>query len=367
MIAVIVINYRQTAVTLACLQSLDAHAETDFHLFLVDNAADDRSHAALTGWIASRAADPSEITFLSNADNLGFAGGCNQALDIILADERFNAVALLNNDTLIEPGWLLNLSAPLDPSRRIGMVAGRMMDLAHPERIDSLGIVFYRSGIASNRKDMRTPLLGPCGGAALYSADLLRAVRAIDGAVFDPAFFCYAEDTDLALRARALGYTCAFADDAVLRHHGSLSSGGGFNEFVAYQGLRNSLFALLKSLPAGFLWRNLGWILLMQCAVTVKYLIKGKPGLVWRIYRDLIRGLPRVLRQRRRIQAAMIAPRDDWQRWTCLRFYDRAYVRHGLRTLHRRDILAAHPVSGEADQRSDAHQDWQAPSSGAGR
>lgn len=339
MIAVVVVNYRQTSVTLECLASLYAHAGLPFHLFLVDNAANSDSQAQLGRF----ALDHAQVSLIVNPDNLGFAAACNQAIDLALDDERFCAVALLNNDTLVEPDWLRHMATALDPLRRIGMVAGRMMDMAHPEMIDSLGVIFYRSGIASNRKDPQTPLLGPCGGAALYGTDLLRAVRVIDGAVFDPAFFCYAEDTDLALRARAIGYECAFADDAVLRHHGSLSSGGGFNEFVAYQGLRNSLFALLKSLPAGFLWRNVGWILLMQCAVTAKYLIKGKPGLVWRIYRDLFRGLPRVRQQRQRIQAAMTAPRDDWRRWTCPRFYDRAYVHHGLRTLHRRDIRAASP------------------------
>jgi hypothetical protein len=391
-LAVIVVNYRQTEATLACLHSLLAHAGAPFDLFIVDNAADTASRAVFTAFTDAQHALGQRVTHFSNSANLGFAAGCNQALERILAPAAstsatgnrststsaasirpastsatsnrstttsaastqadtlqpgYRAVALLNNDTLVQPGWLAALDAALAPEQGIAMVASALYRLAQPDQVDSLGVVLYRSGIASNRLDPATPLLGPCGGGALYSCELLRAVQALDttGQVFDPHFFCYAEDTDLALRARALGYRCAFAPAARLLHHGSLASGGaGLNPFIAYHGLRNSLFALIKTLPAGFLVRNLGWILLMQAAVSVKYLVKGHPGLLWRIHRDLALALPRLLRQRRHIQAgARWQGRarwraGSWRDWTCPRFYDRAYVRHSLRTLHRRAL-----------------------------
>lgn len=338
MLAVVVINYRQTAATLACLESLRAHAGASFELFLVDNAADARSRAALNALAESWRADGQGVELFVNEDNLGFTGGCNQALACILEDQRFKAVALLNNDTLVQPDWLAHLASGLDPARGVGMVASSMRDAAQPEHIDSLGIVLYRSGIAANRKDAREPLLGPCGGAALYSIELLRALCAPNGNVFDPDFFCYAEDTDLALRARALGYGCAQAEEAVVLHLGSLSSGGASNTFIAYYGLRNATLAMLKTLPASFLWRNLFWILAMQCAVTLKYLIKGHPWLVWRIYRDIARALPRVLRQRRHIQRQSVWSPLAWRAWISPHFYDHSYIRAGWRTLLRRDL-----------------------------
>ena len=337
MIAVVVINYRHATTTLECLSSLYARAGHPFHLFLVDNAADEESRVAL-GNFAGR---HDHVTLIINDDNRGFAGGCNQALAEVLRDPRFHAVALLNNDTVVETDWLARMARRLDPERRIEMVAGRMVCFDRPEAIDSLGIVLYKSGIASNRKRPVEPLLGPCAGAALYTVSLLEAAREVAGHVFDPDFFCYAEDTDLALRARALGYQCVLADDAVVRHRGSLSSGGGYNEFVAYHGLRNSLFALVKNLPAGFFWRNFGWILLMQGAVMVKYLVKGKPGLLWRIYRDFGSGLPRILGQRQRLWARLGRRWTDWRQIVSPRFYDPDYLRQGLRTLHRRDIRSA--------------------------
>jgi GT2 family glycosyltransferase len=337
MIAVIVINYRQVTMTIECLTSLYAHAGAPFHLFVIDNAADTASDAALKDFSAHHA----NITHIRNDDNLGFAGACNQALKLISADPRFDVVALLNNDTLVDPNWLAHMARRLDRDQHMAMVAGRMMDFQHPDRIDSLGIIFYKTGIASNRKDPAEPLLGPCGGAALYTMELLNSVAAVTGYMFDPDFFCYAEDTDLALRARALGFACAFADDAVVRHRGSASSGGGFNEFVAYQGLRNSLFALIKNLPTKFLVFHLGWLLTMQLAIVIKYLIKGHPRLLWRIYRDFVRGLPRTLRQRHAIQSHSSKKHNYWVEFVSQRFYDPAYIAQGIRNLHLRDIRPA--------------------------
>jgi len=337
MIAVVIINYRDTAVTLDCLASLYEHAGHPFHLVLVDNAGDDRSKEQLSAFLANRA----QTELLVNTDNRGFAGACNQAITTVIDDPNLEAVALLNNDIVVESNWLRNLLRLLNPSKKLDMVAGRMMRLGEHEQVDSLGIVFYKSGIASNRKQLDQPLLGPCGGAALYSARMLRRLRDVDGYLFDADFFCYAEDTDLALRARALGYSCAFADDAVVRHHGGHSSGGGYNELIAYYGLRNSVFALTKNLPGGFLARNFHWLLIMQLAVALKYLLKGKPRLVWRIYRDVVRGLPRTLRQRRAALQRHPFGQTAWREFCSTDFYNHAYILNATKTLLRRDILPA--------------------------
>jgi hypothetical protein len=337
MIAVVVVSYGDPMVTLECLESLYRHAGQAFHLVLVDNAANAESTALFRVFAARH----DNLTQIRNSENQGFARACNQAIELILRDRRFDLVALLNNDAVIEENWLARMACRLDPANGVEMVAARMVEFERPDLVDSLGIVLYKTGIASNRKRSSEPLLGPCGGAALYTLDLLKSVRELSGYLFDPDFFCYAEDTDLALRARALGYACAMADDALVRHRGSHASGGGYNEFVAYYGLRNSIFALFKSLPADFFWRNAGWILLMQGAVVVKYLVKGRPMLLWRVYRDVARGLPRVLEQRKELKCCLGFRRLDWRAYVSPRFYDHTYLLKSLRNLYRRDIKSA--------------------------
>ncbi len=147
------------------------------------------------------------------------------------------------------------------------------------------------------------------------------------------------EEVNTALRARAMGFSCAMADDAVVYHWGSLSSGGRFNEFIAYHGLRNSLFTQVKNLPAGFFLRYGGWMVLMQCGVIGKYLVKGKFRLVWRIYRDFLAGLPTMLAKRRRFRTALGGPQLALP--MSRKFYASGYVLDTLRNLFRRNIPPA--------------------------
>ncbi|TVR64835.1 MAG: glycosyltransferase family 2 protein [Candidatus Competibacteraceae bacterium] len=337
MIAVVIVNYLKPEMTLECIKSLYKNSQIPFDLFIIDNDSNDESAGLIKDFIQNL----DHVSLIVNPDNKGFAGACNQAIELILnSGKDYRAVALLNNDAIAGEDWLDRMYRTLTSDAGIDMVASRMMNHEQPDQIDSLGIVFYKSGIASNRKSLDEPLLGPCGGAALYSVQLLVEIYRASGEIFDEQFFCYAEDTDLALRARALGFHCAMADDAVVFHWGSASSGGGFNEFVAYQGLRNSLFTLVKNLPTGFFLRNAGWLLLMQVAVIFKYLVKGKFSLVWRIYRDFFAGLRPMLAKRRRFFANFSNAPTLATYPISRSFYDHDYLWRSIRSLPRRDIAS---------------------------
>ena len=223
--------------------------------------------------------------------------------------------------------------ARIDPARRIEMVAARVMQYADRERVDNLGITFYKCGLASNRKLLDDPLLGPSGNCALYTAELLRQVRAATGEYFDDQFFCYAEDTDLSWRAVWLGYRAAYAEDARVYHKGSVASGGPNSDFVLYHGIRNSLFVLVKNVPTRYLLRNLLWMLVLHTAILLRYAVKGKLRVVYRLYRDFLRGLPAMRRKRRLIEKHRRTPPNEIKYWISRRFYERGYVLSALRDL----------------------------------
>jgi hypothetical protein len=64
--------------------------------------------------------------------------------------------------------------------------------------------------------------LAPCGGAAAFD----RAAF-LDVGGFDPAFFAYLEDVDLAIRCVARGWTCRLASGAIAVHAHSGTLGEG--------------------------------------------------------------------------------------------------------------------------------------------
>ncbi|MEM2890547.1 MAG: hypothetical protein QW358_04350, partial [Candidatus Hadarchaeum sp.] len=150
----------------------------------------------------------------------------------------------------------------MEKDKRIGMCQGKIL-LMDRKRIDSTGILFYRSGTWWDRGegetdvgqyDSHTDVFGVCAAAALYRREMLEDV-AIDGEFFDPDFFGYVEDIDLSLRGRLRGWKAVYVPDAVVYHHrGGTTS--ATSKFVIYHTARNDLLLMFKTMPTSFIIRN---------------------------------------------------------------------------------------------------------------
>ena len=332
MLAVLIINYRTAQACITCLDALLAQIDTDTRVLLLENGSGDSDKNTLIEYAAAHA-DQIEIEI--SASNLGFSGGMNLLLERALRDARIDNVLLLNSDTLPMAGFLPAMQRLLNPATRCEMIAARLLQ-PDDDTIDSLGITLYRSTLASNRKRADEILLGPTGGCALLSRRLLEDLHSAHGEYFDAEFFCYAEDTDLVIRARWLGYQPAYAPDARVYHSGSLSSGGAGSDFVLYHGIRNSLWWLTKNAPLAWLLRSLPWFLVLHTGICLRHLRRGRLRVLWRLYRDACRGLPAMRKKRALIRAARRVPASDFSRWVEPRFYERDYVRRAWSELWRK-------------------------------
>ena len=322
-VAILVVNYKRAVDTVECLDSLLQIRNPIFDIFLADNGSGDTEVTQLRNY-ADRYAN--HIYFTSFPENYGFTGAHNRLLEQIIPSGRYEFILLLNNDTVVDSEFLIRMLAKIDQEQCIEMVAARMMKYHDRTCVDNLGITFYKCGLASNRKSLQDPLLGPCGGCALYTTELLRQVHCTTGEYFDDQFFCYAEDTDLAWRAVLLGYRAAYADDALVYHKGSVASGGPNSDFVLYHGIRNSLFVLVKNIPARVLLRNIGWMMLLHGAILLRYAIKGKLLVVFRLYRDFIREIPIMNQKRRHLQNQISIDPITIKRVISSSFYERGYT-----------------------------------------
>jgi len=329
MIAILIINHGTAAATRSCLEALVPALPADARVFVLDNGSLPEDVDQLSNAIA---AHDSRVTLSLSLKNLGFAGGMNLLLRQALGDPSVDQVLLLNSDAAPKAGFIAAMQAQLDPPSRTEMVAANMRNPSNGG-VDSLGITLYRSTLASNRKREDEILLGPSGGCALFTRRLLEDVRTSHGEWFDERFFCYAEDTDLVLRARWLGYRAAYAADAVVDHAGSLSSGGPENDFVLYHGIRNSLWWLAKDAPGGWLARSLPLFILLHCGIVVRHLRRGRARVLWRLYRDAVRGLPAMFEKRRVVKATRRVSASEFGAWVEPHFYERDYVRRAWREL----------------------------------
>jgi len=137
-----------------------------------------------------------------------------------------------------------------------------------------------------------------CAAAAFCRRDAFETVGG-----FDESFFCYVEDVDLGFRLRLLGETCIQVPAAVVRHVGSISSGGAGSAFARYHGTRNLIWCFVKNMPWPIFWPVLPLHLIVPLLLWLRALPRGMGGAVARGIGDGLAGLGRVWTVRRTIQA----------------------------------------------------------------
>jgi GT2 family glycosyltransferase len=331
---VLVINFRTREKTCRCIQSLLQSNERPRWIFILDNSeSDDGLSEALGKLVTRSAAEGTDIRCFRSEKNLGFAEGSNFLFRELekIPDWRF--VLLLNNDAIAQPDLLGSLRDALVQNPQAGMAGARMHKLDDPEKIDSLGIVLYRSLMPADRYDVNEPYLGPTGGCAMITRECLTRLYASAGYYFDPSYFCYCEDTDLALRANMLGYRPVFVDQILALHEGQASTHQGYNPFISYHGQRNAIFLKLKLMPLRLLIKYGVLSVLFWLLGWVRNAAHGHPLLSIKIIVDVFRSLPRILSQRHRLARTSILTSADFEMLLAPRFYRRGFISEALKQL----------------------------------
>ncbi|HUG16524.1 MAG TPA: glycosyltransferase family 2 protein [Thermomicrobiales bacterium] len=232
----------------ACLRSLARSEFTDFSLIVFDDASlpavADLVHEV---W--------SPATVIRSESNVGLAVGCNTAI----ATGASEYVALLNDDTEVEAGWIGALVDCADRNPDAGSVASKIKLMSDRGKLHSTGDFFSARGLPGNRGawmddvgqfDREEPVFSACGGAALYRRAALDEIRLPDNQIFDERLFMYCEDVDLGWRLQIGRWPCVYAPAAVVYHHVSATGGG---PLASYHVARNVLHVLSMSIPPGVL------------------------------------------------------------------------------------------------------------------
>ncbi len=169
--------------------------------------------------------------------NLGFARGVNQAVTLDRASQAPHTHYLLfNNDALAVPGLLRALHARMAVDPRVTLVAPRIRWGVH-ERC----VVWYQRATALLSDSPLLLAFPYLTGCCL----LVDATVAANGRIFDEDFFMYGEDVELGWRVQRAGGQVASADDVVIYHEGTGSSGVG-GLFYEYHMVRGHLLLARK-------------------------------------------------------------------------------------------------------------------------
>ncbi len=333
-IALTVVNFNTAEHTLRCLASLEGCDLAPDCVLVLDNASAPADLERLVQ--GCRALPRSEIRVYRSATNLGFAAGSNALVALALAEPGCRHVAMLNNDAIAQPALFVRLLAAMSGAPGpAGLAGGRMNRLDDPGRADTLGISLYASLMPADRLDAADPYLGPTGGCCMLSRELVERLVAVSGYCFDSRYFCYCEDTDLALRAVLLGFRPAYADDLVALHEGQASSAPD-SAFIAYHGLRNLIWMHAKLVP-GRLFAKYGVLLAAAHAMSfVRQCLVGRFGLMMKVYRDAFARLPEFRAERARFAREARVGSRELERLIAPRFYRKGYLGEVLGIIGRR-------------------------------
>jgi len=243
-VGVIVVNWNSGDLLLPCVESIVGQTIAPERVLIVDNASTDGSLGDLEERFP-------QVEVLRQPVNRGFACGNNIAIEKLV---DVDWIALLNPDAIAYPDWLENLLASARQHPTVVSFGSKMLRPGS-DVLDGTGDVYHVSGLAWRRdhgaKDTLVDhgadqIFSPCGAAAFYRRDALKAAGG-----FDSRFFCYMEDVDLGFRLRLLGHQSLYVPNAVVEHVGSGITGRR-SDFSVYFGHRNLYGRTLKICPQHF-------------------------------------------------------------------------------------------------------------------
>jgi len=216
-VSVTIVTFNSGRFIKRCLESVLAQRYPNKEIIVIDNASTDGTVDILEQFV-----DRCRVVY--NDENIGFAAAQNQAISL----SNGEWVLTLNPDVLLLGNFIQALAeaGQLDP--KVGTVCGKLLtigasfDLPDKALVDSTGIYFTPMLRHLDRGSQEIDnghylnhefVFGATAAAALYRRRMIEDI-AVDEEFFDPDFFVYREDADVAWRAQLLGWRCIYTPHA---------------------------------------------------------------------------------------------------------------------------------------------------------
>lgn len=256
--SVVIPNYQGANCISNCIESVLKTSGEDVQIIAVDNASPDKSAEIL------RRGFP-VVKLIQLESNVGYGEACN----IGARNSSGTYLIFLNNDTIVQEGWLRELVSSLREDN-IGAVCSKVVLPGTPETIDSCGGVSDIYGFAWSRgkgeigrsqyDDSRE-----CFYAVGSSLAIRRDVFESAGG-FDKELFMYLEDVDLSWRLRLLGLRVLYVPGSKVIHKSGITRMKTTD--IQYLFNRNRLRMILKNYSLGSLISILPRYMVLQIGLV---------------------------------------------------------------------------------------------------
>jgi hypothetical protein len=288
-ISVIILNWNGSDLMRRYLPSVLQYSPAPMaEVIVADNGSTDDSLQVLSREFPA-------VRVLSFPDNLGFAGGYNQAI----AEVRTPYVVLLNSDVAVTEGWLQPLLAFAEAHPEVAALQPKLLSdrqQTHFEYagaaggyLDALGYPFCRGRLFDvveedrGQYDTVRPVQWATGACLFVRTELYRLVGGLD-----ELFFAHMEEIDLCWRLRRAGYDLYCVPSSRVYHLGGASLAMGHPR-KTYLNFRNSLLMLYKNLPRRRRQRTLFLRCLLDGVAALRFFLAGETPhvrAIWFAHRD---------------------------------------------------------------------------------
>lgn len=253
-VSIIILNWNGWKDTIECLESLKNIDYPNYEIIVVDNNSRDDSAKKLKEYINS---DGRQIVFITNENNLGFAGGNNVGIKYVLEKSKIDNeyILLLNNDTIVDPQFLSYLIKIGESDERIGILGPLIYYYDEPKRIQFGGgkiKKFMTRGVhiglneidQGQFSDIDYNIVDYYTGCALMIKK-----EVIDKIGLMPEdYFLYYEDVDWNLKAKKAGYLSVIIPKSKIWHKVSRSAKQDSPSYIYYHS-RNGLLLAKRNAP----------------------------------------------------------------------------------------------------------------------
>lgn len=318
LVSVTVVTYNSGRFIKRCLESVLEQKYPNLEVVVIDNASTDGTVDLLEQF-----SDQCRIYY--NDQNIGFAAAQNQAIAL----SRGEWVLTLNPDVLLLPNFIQALvdAGQVDP--KVGTICGKLLtirptfDLPEKELVDSTGIYFTPMLRHLDRGSQEVDnghflnfeyVFGATAAAALYRRQMIDDIK-ISGEFFDPDFFVYREDADVAWRAQLMGWRCIYTPLARGYHVRAVLPGNrrALPPVINMHSVKNRFLMRIKNMTPDLYKRN-WWSITWRDAVVLSACLLHEHSSL-KAFSYLIGNYKRVWHKRREIMKRRRAKDDYIASW----------------------------------------------------
>jgi len=271
-------------------------------LIVVDNDSTDGTAEAVAA-LAPRA------RIVRSGRNAGFAGGCNEGA----AQARGDLLVVLNPDAAPRPGFGEAIRRPWLDER--GWTAWQaLVAEGDGKTINSAGNPVHFTGIVWAGGHGRPVATAPPAGEVTALSGACLAIPRTgweEAGGLPERFFLYHEDVDLSLRLRLAGGSLGIEPAAVVDHDYEF----GAREHKWRWLERNRWAFLIRIYPASLLLLLAPALILTELALIPASIAAGWGRQNFAAIGEVLRWLPRLLRERRQVQARRTVSAAEFASW----------------------------------------------------